>query len=113
MEEIAKRAHKLGFRPKTVTTDWTMNDLLGKTKLREPIINETCKKLLLFEIQQWLIDWHDFEIWVEPFDDRMCRAYANHLSATDDICYNMLQPNYTEALKLAVRESLEYLEEKL
>lgn len=65
LKEIATLAKELGFKPNTLSTIVTLEQLEGSIKKRLPI-NDTCYYLLLCEVQLWLTDTHNLVIVYNP-----------------------------------------------
>lgn len=64
MEELIKLAEEKGFQAKTVTTKYTIDVILGGRK--NILINDTCNYLILCEIQKWLREVHNIDVYVLP-----------------------------------------------
>ncbi len=65
MKELLTILEKTDFTPKTFSTKWTYDNLLGKTKLNKgSLVNKDCENNLLSEIQKWLRD--TYNIIVQP-----------------------------------------------
>ncbi len=65
MEDTLKLAKEKGFLPKTFSTNWTFENLLGEGKMsRGTLVNKECESNLLNEIQKWLREKH--RLHVEP-----------------------------------------------
>lgn len=59
MKELLTLAEEKGFKPKTFSTNWTFENLLGRGKMREgSLVNSQCESNLLNEIQKWLREIH-------------------------------------------------------
>jgi len=60
MEELIKLAKEKGFQPKTVTTKYTVDVILGSRK--NILVNDTCNYLVLCEIQKWIREVHNIDV---------------------------------------------------
>ena len=67
LKEIAKIANEKGFRPVSVSTNYTNKYLLGGKNF---FINDTCIYLWMCEVQKWLKDIKGIVINVLPIDDK-------------------------------------------
>lgn len=118
-KEIARKARDLGFKPKTVTTKFTHDYLLGGKNV---MITETCIYLYLCEIQNWLRE--TYKINVFPYLENNDSSGNNWICALfytleedeewliEDNVMNQhwTKCSYEEALKEGLKQGLEELE---
>lgn len=76
-KEIAKKASDLGFNPKTVTTKFTHDYLIGGKNV---MITDLCIYLYLCEMQKWLREVHNIYVDVRhtaSLDGKGIQYYTN------------------------------------
>jgi hypothetical protein len=114
-QKTAKKAEEKGFKPKTFTTKYTNDYLLGG---KNTIITETCILLWMRELQNWLRDVHNIHVETKfyGFADLSCEYHAK-VSFIKDGCWEYILPTKNknglkenEALEIALYESLNLIE---
>lgn len=89
MKELLKLADACGFKPRTLSTKWTYDSIIGNKTImksenpKKLLINDVCESNLLNEINKWLREKHpEFSLHCVPneTDD-----YGWHSMFFDDI----------------------------
>jgi hypothetical protein len=112
--KIIELSKSFGFDPKTVTTKYTYKYYLGSKEM--PFINNTCKYLLLCEIQKWLITQYSLFINVEPFENTEgstsfgATIIWKNMEDEDEHPHDNFFSEYEESLRDAILESLLLIE---
>lgn len=118
-KDLLLKIQEKGFKPKTVSTGWTMKCCIGDDhKIGEPkpiLINERCILLLLSEIKDWLRIEHKIEINIVSnvlgYDVSLYdRDKLKFIDAENNM--NITQ-TYKEALELGIRYSLIYIKDNM
>ncbi len=113
MEELIKLAKEKGFKGKTVTTKYTIEVILGNRK--NVLVNNICNYSVLCEIQKWLREVHNIEVFIIPTHISYLKnkSYKTSLEFfngveivnTDYTCYN----TYEQALEAGLLEIIKSL----
>ena len=108
--ETALLAKEKGFKTKTVTTKFTNDYLLGGKNV---MINETCISLWMCELQKWLREVHNINVFVVACyigeDKHRYSYYITNPLDTDSDGSEAL--TYEEALADALNECLQIVPE--
>jgi hypothetical protein len=117
--EIAKIAEEKGFKPHSVSTNYTNKYLLGGKNF---FINDTCMFLWLCEVQKWLRDIHNVD--VEPYlvlmtsNDREIeqqpenKEYSYKLTIkgiSQFVSGSKLASTYEKGLEIGIQETLKLI----
>jgi hypothetical protein len=100
LNEIAKLANDKGFKPHSVSTNYTNKYLLGGKNF---FINDTCIYLWLCEVQKWLRDTEGVVINVLPVDDRW---YYLLTRKNETLTLNRTRKTYDVSPEDALRKGL-------
>lgn len=109
--ETAKLAKEKGFKTTTVSTNFTNQYLLGGKSV---LINEMCIYLWMCELQKWLREEHNIEVYVVPIHAYQRGtgvlykfAILGRVSAKN--IYNYCLDTYEQALEKALQEGLKLI----
>ena len=111
MKKLLELAVEKGFKPKTLTTRWTLEAKLGIKKSETFLVNETCEYLLLCEIQKWLREKHGIYLVVQNYS----KASDEVLGFRAHIFPYLLTKafdTYEEALEKGLQEALKLIDDK-
>lgn len=105
-------AREKGFRPKTFSTKWTFENMLGEGKMREgTLVNPECESNLLNEIQKWLRDKHKiFALCIlsKEQGDKWCFVVKQAKWSLPSVINNG-EHSYEEALESGLYEALKLI----
>lgn len=109
MKEICKLAAEKGFKAKALSTDWTLKDYNGKNSGFK--INDTCDYLLLCEIQKFIREKLNIDIFIiNAYVQGNYNKYtyvARFIGGEDVNTKDFNSDTYEEALEAGIKEILE------
>lgn len=111
MKELVKLAQEKGFEPKTFSTKWTFETLLGIKK--DFFVNEQCFSTLLAEIQKWLIEEYNIIVYVVPYINAPKFSFIIFKNFQDLNVESDEYSKWDQALELGLIEAIILIPEKL
>lgn len=115
LKEIAILAKELGFKPCTMTTRFSFDELVG-IKSNTSLVTDTCYYLLLCEIQLWLII--EYKKYITVSSDHACIIEDSFFPVFDfdlirslntDLRPHNLYKTYQDALATGILEGLKLI----
>lgn len=108
LKEIAILAKELGFKPCTMTTRFSFDELVG-IKSNTSLVTDTCYYLLLCEIQLWLITTYVTHVQILPYNKKFLISLLKEGQNGSNPNFKELFDTYPQALAEGILESLKLI----
>jgi len=111
MKDLIILARDIGFKPKTITTQYTFDSYFNSKKI--PFVTVMCNYILLYEIQTWLRNKYKIDIIVgSDILGYIVYIWNRNIFKKLKLGNVNIFETYEEALEFGVHEVLKYYKNK-